>query len=132
MFFHWGYVFLSSHFGCFFVFSALVVNLISDIDLSYNQQPSFSITGCSRAILVGRLIASTQADTLWRRVLCLVKMAPAVWGMTQHRDPGGISFSSLPRDTDTRFPSSISSPHCLPSARDQDEWLQMKFYAFAL
>ena len=45
---------------------------------------------------MGEAIASTQADATQTGVLCLRKMASAVLGMTQHRDPGSCSFSFLP------------------------------------
>ena len=80
----------------------------------------------------GRGIASSQADATWRGVLCLKKMAPRVWGMTQRRDPGGCSFSSFPRATNPRFSPSISSPLCPPSAGAQGQWQQASFCALAL
>ena len=49
-----------------------------------------------RMISAGRSIASPQADATWRGVLYQRQMATAVWEMTQHRDPGGCSFSFLP------------------------------------
>ena len=48
--------------------------------------------------------------------------------MTQHRDPGNCSFCFLPRATNSRFSSSVSSPLCLPSARAQGKWLPTKFW----
>ena len=83
------------------------------------------ITG--RVIPAGRAIASPLADAMWTGVPCLRKMASAVWGMTQHIDPGSCSFSSLPRATSCRLSSCISSPLCSPSARAQGKWLQMSF-----
>ena len=53
-------------------------------------------TGWGRVMPAGGDIASPQGDATWRGLLCLRKMASAVWGMTQHRDPGSCSFSSLP------------------------------------
>ena len=43
--------------------------------------------------------------------------------MSQHRNPGGCFFSSLPRATHPRLSSSISSQHCPPSARAQGKIL---------
>ena len=60
-------------------------------------------------------------------MLCLKKMASAIWEMTQHRDPGGSSFSSLPRPTIPRLSPHVCSPLCLPSAGAQSKWLQMNF-----
>ena len=51
---------------------------------------------CVCIIPAGGAIAPTQADATWREVLCLRKMTSAVWGMTQHMDPGGCFFRSLP------------------------------------
>ena len=45
--------------------------------------------------------------------------------MTQHRDPGGWPFSSLPGATNRRLPC-ISSLLCPPSAGAQDKLLQTK------
>ena len=112
--------------------SALVVKLINDVAWSCNQQSGLSITGWGRVIPVGGAIASPQADVIWRRVLCLRKMASPVWGMTQHRDPGSCSFSSLPRATNPRLFSSVSSSLCPSSAGAQGKGLQMKFCALAL
>ena len=47
--------------------------------------------------------------------------------MTQQRDPGGCSFSSLLRATSFRLSSCVSSPLCPHSAGAQSKWLQMKF-----
>ena len=119
MFFHLGSLSFSSHFGCFVVFSTLVVKLINEIASNCNQQPGLSITGWGRVTLVGGAIASPQADATWRGVLCLRKMASAVWGMTQHRDPGGCSFSSCPRATNPRLFRSVSAlPLLEPRVRD--------------
>ena len=81
-----------------------------------------------RVIPAGGAIASPQADAIWRGLLCLRRTASAAWGMTQHRDPGGCSFSFLPRAICPRVSSHISSPPCIPSARAQGKWLQLKFY----
>ena len=70
-------------------------------------------------------IAFPQADATLRRVFFLRNMASAVWGMTQHRDPGSCSFSSLPRATNPRLSSSVSSPLCPTFAGTQGKWLQM-------
>ena len=102
--------------------------LISDVASSCTQQPSVSSTGWGRVIPVGRAIAFPQADVTWRGVLCLRKMVSAVWGMTQHRDAGGCSFSSLPRATNPSLSSSMSSPLCPPSAAPQSIWLQVKYF----
>ena len=63
----------------------------------------FLIYSATLCVLIG-LIASPQTDAIWRGVLCLRKMASAVWGMSQHRDPGRLyfrlfKFSSLSRST---------------------------------
>ena len=80
---------------------------------------------CVCIIPAGGAIAPTQADATWREVLCLRKMTSAVWGMTQHMDPGGCFFRSLPRTTS---PSSL-----FPSSdRAQGRWLQIKFCVLAL
>ena len=50
--------------------------------------------GWGRVIHASRVIASPQVVAIHRGVFCLRKMASAVWGMTQHRDPGGYSVSS--------------------------------------
>ena len=44
------------------------------------------------------------------------KVASAVRGLTQHRDPGGCSRGSLPGATNPRLSSSIPSLVCFPSA----------------
>ena len=72
------------------------VKLILDIASCCNQQPSLSTTGWNRVIPVGGAIASPYVDATWRGVLCLSKVTPTVWGMTQHRYPGGCSFISFP------------------------------------
>ena len=77
---------------------------------------------------MGGTIAFPQADATWRGVLSLRKMAFAVWGMTQHRDPGGCSFSSLLRSTSSRLSSSIYSTLCPGSLGN---WLQTKFCTFS-
>ena len=59
------------------------------------------------------------------------KMASALWGMTQHRNPGCWFFSSLPRATSPRLSSCISGPLCHPTARIQGQWLQVEFRALA-
>ena len=66
--FHFGSISLSSHFSSFFVFSFLVVKLISDMSSSCNQQPDSGPAGCGRVIPMGGAIASPQADATWRRV----------------------------------------------------------------
>ena len=60
-------------------------------------------------------------------MLCLRKMASAVWGITQHRNSGGCSFSSLPRATKPRLSSNSSSPLCPPTDKAQGKWLQTNF-----
>ena len=117
---------------CFFVFSTLDVKLINDITLNCNQQPGLSTTRWGRVIPVDRAIASSQADATWTGVFFRRRMAPAVWGMTQHRGLGSYSFSSLPRVTNPRLSSSVCSLHCHPSARAQGKWLQTKFCGLAL
>ena len=62
----------------------------------------------------------------------LIETAPAVCLMTQHMDPGSCSFSSLPRATNPRPSSNVSSPLCPLIAGAQHKWLQMKFYVLAL
>ena len=77
---------------------------------------------------MGRAIASPQADPTQRVVVCLSKMAVAVWGITWHRDPGGCSLSSLSK---AGFPSlslNVSRRLCPPFAIAQGKWLQMKIY----
>ena len=106
--------------------------LISDTASSCTQQPGLSSTDCSGVIPVGRAVAFSQADDIWRGALCLRKMDSAEWGMTQHRDPGGYSFRSLPGDTRPRLSSHISSLLCPPSAGAQGKWLQTKFCTLAL
>ena len=76
-----------------------------------------STTRWSRVIPVGRAIASPQADATWRGVLWLRKIAPVVWEMTQHRDPGSCSFRSFPRATSPGLSSSVSNPLFPPSTR---------------
>ena len=83
-------------------------------------------------IPAGGATASPQADAIHKGVLCLREMAPAVWEMTQHVDPGGYFLSSLPRATNPRVSSSISSPLFPPYARTQGKWLQMQFTVLAL
>ena len=94
------------------------------------QQQGLSSTGWSRVISVGGATGSPQADAIQRGVLYLGKIAPAVWVMTQHRDPGGCSVSSLPRTNIPRLSSTVSSPLYPPSAGAQGKWLQMEFCAF--
>ena len=81
-----------------------------------------------QVIPVGGAIASPQADPTQRVVVCLSKMAVAVWGITWHRDPGGCSLSSLSK---AGFPSlslNVSRRLCPPFAIAQGKWLQMKIY----
>ena len=47
-------------------------------------------------------------------MLCLRKVASTILGLTQYRNPASYSSSSLPRATNPRLSSSISSPLCLP------------------
>ena len=60
----------------------------------------------------GGATASLQADATRKGVVCLSKMAPPVWGMTQYRDSGGYSLSSLPKGSVPSLSSGISSPLC--------------------
>ena len=97
------------------------------------QKHGLSSTGWGRFLIpVGGAIAFPQADTTWSGVVCLRKIASAVWGMTQHRDPGGYSFSSLPRATSLRLSSSIFSPIWTSSAGTQGKCLQMEFCVLPL
>ena len=109
--FIWGLFLYLSHFGFFFVFSTLVVKLI--------KLSVLSTTRWGTVILVGRAIACPQANVTWRGFLCLRKMTSALWVMTQHRDLGSCSLSSLPRATKPRLSSSVSNPFCSPAARAQ-------------
>ena len=59
----------------------------------------------------GGAVAVPQADASQTGVLCLRKMASAAWGMTQHKDPGGCSFSSLSRAPTLDSTSRIDSLH---------------------
>ena len=97
-----------------------------------NHQSGLSTTGWGRLIPVDEAIASPQADATWRGVLCLRKMVPAVWGMTQHRNPSSCSLSSVHKATIPRLSSSISSPLCPSFPRAQGKWLQMKLCALVL
>ena len=94
------------------------------------QQQGLSTIRWGRIISVGGAIASPQADVFWRRVLCLRKMASTEWGMTQHRDPGICSFSSVPWAISPRLSWCIASPLCPLSARAQGRWLQTKLHVF--
>ena len=80
---------------------------------------------------MGGAIAFPQADVTWRGVLCLSKRVSAVWGMSQHSDPGSSSLSSLPKATNCRLSSSVSSPLCPPSAGAQGKWLQKFFLCWS-
>ena len=95
-------------------FTALVVKLINDIALSCNRHPSLSTTQWGRVVPAGGAIASPQADATWRGVLCLRKMASVAWCMTQHKDPGSCSFSSLPRATNAESPQTTLVHSALP------------------
>ena len=86
---------------------------------------AYTPQGGMRRISPGGAISSPQEDAPWRELLCLRRMAVAVWGMTQHRHPGGWPFSFLPRVSNPRLSSHSCSPHCPPSARTQVKWLQM-------
>ena len=99
--------------------SSFAVRLNDWNSLQLYSSAWLKLQGRARGIPAGGAIASPQA---WRAVLCLRKMASAVWGMTQHRDPGGCSFSSLPRATNPWLSSCISSPLCPPSAAAQGKW----------
>ena len=110
----------------------LVITPISDIVSRCNQQPDLSTTWWGRVITSVEVIASLQADATYRGFLCLRKIAPEIWGMTQDRDPGGCSFRSLPRATKPRLSSSVSNPLYPPSVRAQGKWLQRKFCALAV
>ena len=100
-----------------------------------NQQSGISTMGWGRAIPVGRVIASPQADATWRGLLCLSKVVSAIWGMIQYQDPGGCSLSSHTKAT---APVSLQESLVYPThptlhpSRAQGKWLQMKFYAFSL
>ena len=96
--------------------STLVVKLISDVVSSCNQQPGLSSTGWGRVIPEGRAIASPQADAIQRGVLCLEKMASAVWGLTQHMDPGALP-SVVPRTTNSLYTFLVHSALPLPEPR---------------
>ena len=95
------------------------------------QQQGLSSTGWSRVISVGGATGSPQADAIQRGVLYLREMAAASRGMIQHMDPGGWSLSSLPRATNTRIFSSISSLLCPPFASIQDKWMHTNFCVLA-
>ena len=74
-----------------------------------------------------------QAAVTQGGVVCLSRMAAAVWVMTQDWDPVSYSLSSLPKASIPSLTSGISSPLCpLPFAGAQGKWLQMKIYALAL
>lgn len=51
--------------------------------------------------------------------------------MTQYRDPGSFSPTSLLKATNPLFSSGDSSPHPPPSTGAQGEWLQTKFCVLA-
>ena len=54
-------------------------------------------------------------------------MAPAVWGMSQHRDPGHSSLNSLPLAANPRLSLSVFSLLCPPFAGVHGKWLQTNF-----
>ena len=83
-------------------------------------------------IAAGGAIASSQADVTWRGILCWREMPSAVWGMTQHRDPGSSSLCFLTRATNPRLSSHNSSSLCLPSAGSQSVGLQTENFVLAL
>ena len=86
-----------------------VINLVtlnSAVRLQHQNQ--------GRVCLGSGVVVSPQAVATQRGVVCLSKMAPAVWGVTQHQDPGSCSVSSLPKATILSVSSSISSPLCSP------------------
>ena len=63
---------------------------------------------------MGVAVVSPQTAATQKGVVCLGRMA-AVWGMTQHCDPGVYSLSSLPKASVTSLSSGVSSAlcHCL-------------------
>ena len=65
-------------------------------------------------IPVGGTVVVLQADASWRGLFCLRNMAPAVWGMTQSRDPGRSSFTSLPGATSPDCPHASLDHSVLP------------------
>lgn len=84
---------------------------------------ALALQGGVTQITEGGAIAS-QADVIWRGILCWRDMASAVWEMTQPRDLGSLSLCFLTRATSPRLSSYISSSFCLPSARSQSVGLQ--------
>ena len=61
---------------------------------------------------VGAVVFLHAAAAAHRGVVCLSKMAAAVWVMTQHWDPTIYSFSSLPKTSVPSFSSRVSSQLC--------------------
>ena len=91
-----------------------MLNLITDKTSKSTQQPALSTTGWVRVIPAGGAIASPQADVTGRGLFCQSKMTPAVWGVTQHRDPGSCSFNSLPKATIPDSPHATLIHSALP------------------
>ena len=93
--------------------SPSVVNLVT-----CTLQSGLNPIGWGRIPPVVGVIVLSQAAAAWRGVVCQNRMVPAIWGMTQHQDPSGYSLSSLPKASIPSLSSSVSSPLCLPFARD--------------
>ena len=98
----------------------LLLGSITDIASSCTlQRPGINSTGWGNRDSWRWGIASPQADVAQMGVLCLRKMASAVWGMTQHRDPGGYSsaLSPEPPTPDSPHTSLVHSAHPLLEPR---------------
>ena len=61
------------------------------------QQSGLSTIGPAESLLGWRILFSPQAAAAPRGMVCLSTMAAAVWGMSQHWDPGVYSLSSRPK-----------------------------------
>ena len=94
--------------------SPSVVNLVT-LHLAIR----FKLHGAGARITPGfGAIVSPQAVAAQRGVVCLSRMAAAIWVMTQHWDLSGYSLSSLPKAPISSLYTSISSPLCFCFARD--------------
>ena len=80
--------------------------------LTRTQQSGLSTKRPGPVSLSVGAVVSPQAAAAQRGVVCLSTKAAAVWGMTQYRDPGGYSLSSLPKASIPHFSSGICSPPC--------------------
>ena len=107
----------------------LLLDLITEIASSCTQQPGLSSTGWGKRDSWAWGCCFPSGWCPLEESARPEKDGLVVWGMTQPRDPGGCSFSSLPRATSPILSTWISSPLCPPSARSQGKCLQMTFYA---